>query len=693
MDGYKRKPIGEYHMSFFKRGLLVSLSTAMVAVLLLLLRASPVRAQVQNLCLQEIDGVIGPADAYGNISTEELCSKDIGGTGSNNSWQDLTGISAIVPAGSVPNPSSGKGTGGAFSGVLDAVPDQLTSGTKILDGIDTWQYGVKAGGPSKADLLRGAVATYTYTGPSFTGSVKTNDEILYYLVTRNSNNGDELHGVWLFLGPVSQTNPLCTSKCTFTGHHTQGDLYLLSGFTGGGGTATIQVFQWSCTGTGAACDSSGSLTHLATGDCALTGASGLECGVVNDEALTVPSSLGNPNLPPSTPVDVGLFYNGGIDVTNLNGGVAPCFSSVMFQAISSASCSTSSLATSTCTSIGNADAKFFIFGNFNTCSINVDKSCGAGTLNASQTAITYPIAGLVSNGDGGTLSLSSITDSPSFDPSTLNCFASTAMFNSTSCTANDSACSACEQAFLTSATGAPAPEACPGASLNAKGTSGDKVCYGANITNPTSTCVGAGCTDTVTASATGPGGSTIPSKMATATCSFSPLQAGLTVNKNCQAGLAETGSYLEVKVNTAYRVSNEEPATLSNVTLTDTTVSSANIPLTGGVTCPTGATGFCLAPEGPGDDATATGSYVPTSLTQISGIGTVPACVGGSLTNGTQDFLSDTVTATGQCSAKVCAAGTGCTSNGTTVTCTAMTGASCPLCPLQPLTAAPSPTE
>ena len=688
-------------MNFLKRGMLISLSTAMVAVLLLLLRASPVRAQVQNLCLLELDGIEAP-DSFGNISNTEACSTDQSGgpAGHNDSWAQ------IISANSVPNPASLTGVGGAFSGVLAAVPLQLTSGTKILDGIDAWQYGVKAGGPSKADLLQGAVATYTYTQASepfaSAGGPATNDEILNYLVTRNTNNGDELHGVWLFLGPVSFTDPACTSKCTFTGHHTDGDLYLLSGFTGGGGTATIQVFKWSCPApgggvlTGAACDVTGSaapnttLTHVATGHCG-TGTSGLECGVVNDETLTVPSSLSNPTT--STTLDVGLFYNGAIDVSKLF-GTTPCFSSVMFQAISSASCSTSSLATSTCTSIGSADAKFFIFGNFNTCAINVDKSCGLGTANASQTNITYPVAGIVSNADGGTLSVSSITDSPSFDPNTLNCFASTQTFNGVSCTNSDSDCSACEQAFLTGATGAPTPlTSCSGASLTANG----KVCYGATITNPTSgagSCVGAGCTDTVTATATGPGGIPIPSKMATATCAFTPLQAGLTVNKNCQAGLVETTGALEVKVNTAYRVSNEQPAILSNVTLTDTTVSNITA-LSGGVTCPTGVTGPCLAPENQtGDDATATGSYIPTLLSQISGLGVVPSCSNtGVLSNGTQDFLSDTVTATGQCSAKVCSAGTGCTSDGTTVTCKAITGASCPLCPLQPLTAAPSPTE
>jgi hypothetical protein len=129
-------------------------------------------------------------------------------------------------------------------------------------------------------------------------------------------------------------------------------------------------------------------------------------------------------------------------------------------------------------------------------------------------------------------------------------------------------------------------------------------------------------------------------------------------------------------------ICNEQPALLSNVTLSDNKVSSANITkVSGGITCPGGATGLCLAPEGKsGDCATFKGSYVPTSLSDITGFGTT--C---SAENPTQDFLSDTATATGQCSSSVCSGGTGCTLSGSTVTCTSMNGASCPLCPRQVL--------
>jgi hypothetical protein len=669
--------------------------TIVSAAVLLTLRASPAGAQVQNLCLQELDGIVSP-DSYADISTEEACSSDQSGgpTGNNNSWGDL--ISAGPPT--VPNPASGTGAGGAFSGVLQTVPDQMTVGTKVTDPINGtsshWVYGVKSGGPAKSDLQQGATGSYTYTQSpaAFPSGPATGDEILNYLVTRSTNNGSELQGVWLFLGPVSLTDPSCTSKCTFTGHHTNNDLYLLSAFTKGGGQVGIQAYQWKCSGTGQACDDSGSLVNVANGACSGAGfgtGSNFLCGEVNDHSITVPSQLPNPST--GTSLATGLFYNGAVDITNLF-VTTPCFSSVMFESISSPSCSTVP-----CSSIGNADAKFFIFGNFNTCAINVNKTCGQGIFNADQSAATYPVAGLVSNADGGTLSVSSITDSPAFDSNSLGCFSSAQSFNGTSCTASKDACLACERAVLAGTAGAPSPDLnCSSASLTASGTAGGAICYGGSITNPVSACVGASCTDTVTASATGPGGSTIKPKMATATCTIEQLAAGLNVTKNCQAGLVSTGSVLEVQVNTGYLVCNEQPAILSNVTLSDNEVSSANITtVSGGITCPAGATPPCLAPEGKtGDCATFTGFYIPTSLGQISGVGPVPACVNGSLTNGTQDFLADTATATGQCNTSVCSApmGSSCTVVGSTVKCTAMGGASCPLCPLQTLSPASPPT-
>jgi hypothetical protein len=106
--------------------------TVIIASLTLALRAAPALAQVQNLCLQEIDGVVAP-DSFGNISTPESCDLDEVGSGilgNNNAWGGFIGQAS---GSTISDPPSGTGAGGAFSGVLATVPDQLTQGTKITD--------------------------------------------------------------------------------------------------------------------------------------------------------------------------------------------------------------------------------------------------------------------------------------------------------------------------------------------------------------------------------------------------------------------------------------------------------------------------------------------------------------------------------------------------------------------------------
>src|SRR5262249_60750867 len=142
------------------------------------------------------------------------------------------------------------------------------------------------------------------------------------------------------------------------------------------------------------------------------------------------------------------------------------------------------------------------------------------------------------------ISLSLNHDHAAFVSRTSRCYSAHRSFNAISFSASKAACEACEEAVLFGSAGAPTPESCANVSLTATGTAANAVCYGASITQPTSVCIGAGCTDTVTASATGPGGSTIAPKMATATCSILQLNSGLNVTKNWQAGLTAAGSGL-----------------------------------------------------------------------------------------------------------------------------------------------------
>src|SRR5216683_1111750 len=213
-------------MNSFRRSLVCLTGAISVASLFLLLRASPVRAQVQNLCIAELDA--------GDTSTSELCTADqpsctsatpaCVSTGTNVDWNQIIGTTGA--AGSAPTPTSGYGAGGQSSGVLPSQGAVFRQGTKILDPIATWAFSTGAS-PSKATLTNGIVASYSYTGPSLGSSgaaPQTSDEIIYNALT--------------------PTPAGCTKNCSFIGAHTTGDLFVLATFTGGGGNVGLAIFAW-----------------------------------------------------------------------------------------------------------------------------------------------------------------------------------------------------------------------------------------------------------------------------------------------------------------------------------------------------------------------------------------------------------------------------------------------------------------
>ncbi len=217
-------------MRSFRRSLVCLTGAISVASLFLLLRASPVRAQVQNLCIAELDA--------GDTSTSELCTADqpsctsatpaCVSTGTNVDWNQIIGTTGA--AGSAPTPTSGYGAGGQSSGVLPSQGAVFRQGTKILDPIATWAFSTGAS-PSKATLTNGIVASYSYTGPSLGSSgaaPQTSDEIIYYALTRSTNNGSELQGTWFLVNALTPTPAGCTKNCSFIGAHTTGDLFVLA---------------------------------------------------------------------------------------------------------------------------------------------------------------------------------------------------------------------------------------------------------------------------------------------------------------------------------------------------------------------------------------------------------------------------------------------------------------------------------
>ncbi len=136
--------------------------------------------------------------------------------------------------------------------------------------MSTWQCGVQNNPLNKDDILNAYAALFKNTA---NGHV-----ILYAGGERDSNNGNSFMGFWIFKGNVG-----CNPPGNFTGQHTDGDVLILSNFTGGGGTPLVQVYEWMNGGLVAPRLRRLLSTDAASGDDV--------CGEVNDVA--VPARVGH----------------------------------------------------------------------------------------------------------------------------------------------------------------------------------------------------------------------------------------------------------------------------------------------------------------------------------------------------------------------------------------------------------------
>jgi uncharacterized repeat protein (TIGR01451 family) len=203
----------------------------------------------------------------------------------------------------------------------------FASSNKDIDDVSTWQCGVQNNPLNKDDIRNAYAALFKNTAD---GHV-----ILYAGVERDSNNGNSFAGFWIFKGNVG-----CNSPGNFSGQHTDGDVLILSNFTGGGGTPLVQVYEWM----------NGGLTLVDSGNfCSAAGSGDDVCGEVNAASFTPAWDSGA--------LDTNQFLEVGVDLTSaldFGANSVPCFA--RFQAETRSSQETT------------ATLKDFAGGQFNTCS-------------------------------------------------------------------------------------------------------------------------------------------------------------------------------------------------------------------------------------------------------------------------------------------------------------------------------------
>ena len=109
----------------------------------------------------------------------------------------------------------------------------FATGSKDTLPISGWQCNFDNNVNSKIDIANAYAAIYT---------ADSGDEILYFGIERNANTGTADVGFWFLQDEVA-----CESTggaVTFSGDHTDGDLLVVSEFTGGGTVSTINVYRW-----------------------------------------------------------------------------------------------------------------------------------------------------------------------------------------------------------------------------------------------------------------------------------------------------------------------------------------------------------------------------------------------------------------------------------------------------------------
>src|SRR6266511_647550 len=113
-----------------------------------------------------------------------------------------------------------------------------------------------------------------------TGDGTAGDRVLTFGGDRFATNGDANIGFWFFQNAVS-VDP---ATGDFQGTHVNGDLFIVSAFTGGGGTSTIDVYEWVGTplsGAATLCTSFGGVLDNACTFCKLPATAKNCSGTVN----------------------------------------------------------------------------------------------------------------------------------------------------------------------------------------------------------------------------------------------------------------------------------------------------------------------------------------------------------------------------------------------------------------------------
>ena len=360
---------------------IVTLIAALASLYIVLGPAFAAGGGIHDSGVQELDSSIDFTSntvSYNSTShdtvTPTLTSTPSGPPWDWNSLFTAAGVDSAGNAdGSITTTAAFCQPGGACPGLVSDVGlpfngTLFTRGSKDLSDPTTWSC-TQQSSPPKDQLVNAYGAAWI--APATVGGITQNDTLVFLGLERPATNGNANAGFWLFKQTV-----LCDlATGSFTGTHSNGDLFIEGSFLSGGTSAVLTLTPWVCTPTSATdptCSpaGSGALGTATTGslNCpALTTTTDVFCEAVNQKTDPTTGAITNWDVhTPWSNIATGGTGSGdipgpgflemGIDLSKAlaTASFAPCFASFLTD--------TRSAGSST-----NAATKNFINGKFATC--------------------------------------------------------------------------------------------------------------------------------------------------------------------------------------------------------------------------------------------------------------------------------------------------------------------------------------
>jgi hypothetical protein len=260
----------------------------------------------------ELDGNIDDANPLGGPEVD--WDNDIVGVGANGFSTPQTSLPAGFSAATAGPDFTTEIRRGVEVPVTADTTTFTTNSKDILDISAEWRCVRANNVTDKGDLVNTYAVAYTNAAGEL---------ILYFGAEKNDASGTNNLGVWFLQDPTVNCMDTQGGQGTaFTGDHVNGDILVVSEFTGGGSTATITAYVWDDTvvnnlvqlGSSGICGAPGTDDRL----CAITNVS----NQVNPPWKTWDKDTGSLDF-----IAPQQFYEGGINVSAF--GLNPCISTLL----------------------------------------------------------------------------------------------------------------------------------------------------------------------------------------------------------------------------------------------------------------------------------------------------------------------------------------------------------------------------